>query len=933
MMAYHQRVPFYKPRIDFEDPATTKPPSLAKSAVLQALEEEERHQGRNKDWQRPGRSRQRSRTPCIDRETVLRINRRPQRHRSCDNFWPPARGPLPLDTRVPAVGGTEVPAGNGSPEPASPYRRWVHFDNGNISPTTGGGRPSTVRVPTPFPSPISDCEILDKFAGGAMEIDPSNRSDPRAPDLVENVPLIDAVLDDLLTFSKNLVLRQSSASSALAAEREEAKIVEINDDDLINLLADDDNSETRVVDGPTEEPNEGGENAASGKSLPSKQDRNAAEGQENSGDESFREAECDRNANEQNENPNYPIGDSEDVLDNYLSTRRNQEDIFANVAIFNWNPMDVYHQHGLFMIDPRFALADLHAIVPTANVATSHHRGGNEGQYQGSSHNEPTSRTSNGNQKSNVAHLNSLKREQASNDEHPSRAEEEDDADDTAATIGIVKITDGADTSSEDVNSFATQRRTQDDTVSSSALLESHKIPNDRTSPAVDHFYDSAHVEYPVVRPDLYFGTATSQRASECHQSPLESDYDNDPPKSSSSVNGDEDSARPPTTADEQEEGLKRVAWPPPAESGDDYEQHPSQNKCPPQVQQQQQQHYQQASPQPHPHQQQQQHQPRERIIPIQRATSHISPHQTPKSPVNQLKYPSYPPASPQNLSTPQYPAQQRRTVSPLGGSSTVAFSGGRAVVPQQPQQPQQQHQFQPARPVSAPHYQQQQQQQQKRYSSPSTASLASPRSPQIIGGGHSPRGWAHVQSPVPVYRPAPRQQQQQQQQQPYVPPPFQTEPTPYQPSSAGYGYGYGPRKPEPSSQQPQYQPQATQAFQPPVTQQQQHQPYYQPDQIPFVTTLRKEPPMSQEPAPVYQAQPVAAIYQGGTNMRGDQKWPPAEYKAQSELENEERRRLAHQPAFRPRKAQKDYTSFFAKHALNQTYPSYRAPPGTQHHC
>lgn len=39
--------------------------------------------------------------------------------------------------------------------------------------------------------------------------------------------------------------------------------------------------------------------------------------------------------------------------------------------------------------------------------------------------------------------------------------------------------------------------------------------------------------------------------------------------------------------------------------------------------------------------------------------------------------------------------------------------------------------------------------------------------------------------------------------------------------------------------------------------------------------------------------------------MRGDQKWPPADVKKQSELENEERRKLAQQPAFRPRKVQK----------------------------
>lgn len=39
--------------------------------------------------------------------------------------------------------------------------------------------------------------------------------------------------------------------------------------------------------------------------------------------------------------------------------------------------------------------------------------------------------------------------------------------------------------------------------------------------------------------------------------------------------------------------------------------------------------------------------------------------------------------------------------------------------------------------------------------------------------------------------------------------------------------------------------------------------------------------------------------------MRGDQKWPPEEYKRQSEVDNEERRKLAQQPAFRPRRQQK----------------------------
>lgn len=43
----------------------------------------------------------------------------------------------------------------------------------------------------------------------------------------------------------------------------------------------------------------------------------------------------------------------------------------------------------------------------------------------------------------------------------------------------------------------------------------------------------------------------------------------------------------------------------------------------------------------------------------------------------------------------------------------------------------------------------------------------------------------------------------------------------------------------------------------------------------------------------------------GGGNMRGDQKWPPEEVKRQSEIENEQRRKLALGPAFRPRRVNK----------------------------
>ncbi|KFB48259.1 hypothetical protein ZHAS_00016383 [Anopheles sinensis] len=150
------------------------------------------------------------------------------------------------------------------------------------------------------------------------------------------------------------------------------------------------------------------------------------------------------------------------------------------------------------------------------------------------------------------------------------------------------------------------------------------------------------------------------------------------------------------------------------------------------------------------------------------------SPLATPtKSPVNQLKYPTYPATgSVSPVVSPQYASGPPRN---NRGSCTVAFSGGRAVKPQQQQQPnyQQQQPFYLAQP------------QRGGYGSPAPKSpgipIASPRSPGSTLSA-SPRGWAHVASPVPVQRPSPQvpyssssssspfyhqQQQQQQQQQP----------------------------------------------------------------------------------------------------------------------------------------------------------------------
>lgn len=48
----------------------------------------------------------------------------------------------------------------------------------------------------------------------------------------------------------------------------------------------------------------------------------------------------------------------------------------------------------------------------------------------------------------------------------------------------------------------------------------------------------------------------------------------------------------------------------------------------------------------------------------------------------------------------------------------------------------------------------------------------------------------------------------------------------------------------------------------------------------------------------------------GGAHRRGDLKWPPNEYRQQSELENEARRALALGPAFRPKRVNKVVRTF-----------------------
>lgn len=127
---------------------------------------------------------------------------------------------------------------------------------------------------------------------------------------------------------------------------------------------------------------------------------------------------------------------------------------------------------------------------------------------------------------------------------------------------------------------------------------------------------------------------------------------------------------------------------------------------------------------------------------------------------------------------------------------------------------------------------------------------------------------------------------------------------------------------------QPQQQPEQNNQFYPPP-QQQVYQPQYEPP--PATVILRPAAPVSQAPPPVFTSQP-AATKAVGNNMRGDQKWPPTAYKLQAAAENEARKALAKGPAFRPKKVKKDYSAFFAQNALTPNYPTYKAPPGTQHY-
>ncbi|KAL9908697.1 uncharacterized protein ACN427_004233 isoform 4-T10 [Glossina fuscipes fuscipes] len=263
-------------------------------------------------------------------------------------------------------------------------------------------------------------------------------------------------------------------------------------------------------------------------------------------------------------------------------------------------------------------------------------------------------------------------------------------------------------------------------------------------------------------------------------------------------------------------------------------------------------------------------------------------------------------------------------------------------------QQQQQQQQQQQRQQQQQPHHQQQ--------SYPSTAV------PSIQQQYRAPSYDTHhqqVQNPIqPQYSPLARSNQQPPQfEQQYQQPPwmqsnqrqFQPKPQPYQapqyqPPLNQYQtisiqtqpnqFATQTNQTYNFNSQPQQQQQTIPSHDQPDHRHLQQQPLQTQDYrsgSPGVITLRKEAPISQTPTPVYTSQPAAVILKGGSNMRGDLKWPPPEYKEAAARENEERRQIAMGPACRPRKTNRDYTAFFAKNALSHHYPSYKVPPGTQH--
>ncbi|XP_037723045.1 titin isoform X7 [Drosophila subpulchrella] len=317
-----------------------------------------------------------------------------------------------------------------------------------------------------------------------------------------------------------------------------------------------------------------------------------------------------------------------------------------------------------------------------------------------------------------------------------------------------------------------------------------------------------------------------------------------------------------------------------------------------------------------------------QRDFSVNRSFDNVSPR--PYLGIEGYKRVAWPPASEERIIREFTPQPQTQSPAPGAGgyypqaqaqAQAQAHAPSAAAPPQQQQQQQYggyQQQQQPQQPAAQWQQQPQQQVPQQQYQ-PQSQAQAPYQPPQW----NQQQQQQPPQQQQPSYQASPYPQQQQQQQQ---------QPSYYPQQNGGSTYAQPPYNSYSQPQVPYSQDQTD------LQQQQQQLPGAFAGQdsyrgaSPGIITLRKEAPVSQQPAPVYSSQPAAVSYQGGSKLRGDLKWPPPEYKEAAARENEERRQLALGPVCRPRRINRqDYTPFFAKHQLNNGYPSYKVPPGTQH--
>ncbi|ETN61088.1 hypothetical protein AND_007268 [Anopheles darlingi] len=291
--------------------------------------------------------------------------------------------------------------------PNADYGRWARFENGNIpghhSPPSAS--PGTTTAAAGETKRLTRGDEIEQIFQQLNQTLKENVTLPEPADvsgacyelghhpvtggqLVENVPVIESILDDLLTFSRQLEPGHTRPRGATAngqmepvPGRADATLTEINDDNLINLLADDGDN-----DGDTSTSQDAVADAAD-------KSRNGCDGsretmppppQLKDTDETKKKSSIN-NDNDDEERTAANNQFHRAITSSMAASAAcpaPREDIFTNVAIFNWNPLDVYQPDGgLFMIDPRFALADMRAISP----ALVHHGAGTGGGFAMSS--------------------------------------------------------------------------------------------------------------------------------------------------------------------------------------------------------------------------------------------------------------------------------------------------------------------------------------------------------------------------------------------------------------------------------------------------------------------------------------------------------------------------------------------------------------------